>query len=50
MATKAWVAKQKRREELVSRFADTRRANFDAVARTVGRLATIAGTAFKIVH
>ena len=25
MATKAWVAKQKRREELVSRFADTRR-------------------------
>ena len=25
MATKAWVAKQKRREELVSRLADTRR-------------------------
>ena len=25
MATKAWVAKQKRREELVKRFADIRR-------------------------
>jgi small subunit ribosomal protein S14 len=25
MATKAWVAKQKRREELVKRFADERR-------------------------
>lgn len=26
MATKAWVAKQKRREELVARFAETRRS------------------------
>jgi small subunit ribosomal protein S14 len=25
MATKAWVSKQKRREELVKKFADTRR-------------------------
>ena len=25
MATKAWVAKQKRREELVQRYAETRR-------------------------
>src|SRR5881296_2177435 len=25
MATKAWIAKQKRREELVKKFADTRR-------------------------
>jgi small subunit ribosomal protein S14 len=38
MATKAWVAKQKRREELVKRFADARRQlkkekNFAALAR-----------------
>jgi small subunit ribosomal protein S14 len=38
MATKAWVAKQKRREELVKRFADARRKlkkekNFAALAR-----------------
>jgi len=25
MATKAWISKQKRREELVKKFADTRR-------------------------
>ena len=38
MATKAWVAKQKRREELVKRFADTRRElkkqkNYAALAK-----------------
>ena len=38
MATKAWVAKQKRREELVKRFADVRRKlkkekNFAAIAK-----------------
>jgi len=38
MATKAWVAKQKRREELSKRFADARRKlkkekNFAALAR-----------------
>ena len=37
MATKAWVSKQKRREELVKRFADERRKlkkerNYDALA------------------
>ena len=37
MATKAWVAKQKRREELVKRYADIRRKlkkekNFAALA------------------
>jgi small subunit ribosomal protein S14 len=37
MATKAWVAKQKRREELVKRYADVRRKlkkekNFAALA------------------
>ena len=30
------------------RFGDTRLANFRHVARTVGRLATAAGTGFKI--
>ena len=38
MATKAWVAKQKRREELVERYAETRRQlkkdkNFSALAK-----------------
>jgi small subunit ribosomal protein S14 len=38
MATKAWVAKQKRREELVKRLADVRRKlkkekNYAALAR-----------------
>ena len=38
MATKAWVSKQKRREELVARFADVRRQlkkekNFAAIAK-----------------
>ena len=38
MATKAWVAKQKRREALVTRFADIRRQlkkekNFAAIAK-----------------
>ena len=38
MATKAWVAKQKRREELVDRYAETRRQlkkekNFAALAK-----------------
>jgi small subunit ribosomal protein S14 len=38
MATKAWVSKQKRREELVARFADVRRQlkkekNFAALAK-----------------
>jgi len=38
MATKAWVSKQKRREALVSRFADVRRQlkkekNFAAIAK-----------------
>jgi small subunit ribosomal protein S14 len=38
MATKAWVAKQKRREELVKRLADARRKlkkekNYAALAR-----------------
>lgn len=38
MATKAWVAKQKRRAELVKKFADTRRElkkqkNFAALAK-----------------
>jgi small subunit ribosomal protein S14 len=38
MATKAWVAKQKRREETVARYADVRRQlkkekNFAALAR-----------------
>ena len=38
MATKAWIAKQKRREELVARFADVRRQlkkekNFAALAK-----------------
>lgn len=38
MATKAWVAKQKRRAELVKRYADVRRKlkkekNFAAIAR-----------------
>ena len=32
------------------RFGDTRHSNFNAVARTVGRLATTAGTAFRIAH
>jgi len=38
MATKAWVAKQKRREELVKKFADVRRQlkkekNYAALAK-----------------
>jgi small subunit ribosomal protein S14 len=38
MATKAWVTKQKRREELVARFADVRRQlkkekNYAALAK-----------------
>ena len=38
MATKAWVSKQKRREELVKKFADIRRQlkkekNFAAIAK-----------------
>ena len=38
MATKAWVSKQKRREELVKRFADERRKlkkerNYAAIAK-----------------
>ena len=38
MATKAWVSKQKRREELVARFADQRRKlkkekNYAALAK-----------------
>ena len=38
MATKAWTSKQKRREEIVARFADVRRKlkkekNFAALAR-----------------
>ena len=38
MATKAWIAKQKRREELVKRYADVRRQlkkekNFAALAK-----------------
>jgi small subunit ribosomal protein S14 len=38
MATKAWISKQKRREELVARFADLRRKlkkekNFAALAK-----------------
>ena len=38
MATKAWISKQKRREELVARFADLRRQlkkqkNFAALAK-----------------
>ena len=38
MATKAWVSKQKRREELVARFADVRRQlkkekNYAALAK-----------------
>ena len=38
MATKAWVAKQKRREELVKKYADVRRQlkkekNFSALAK-----------------
>ena len=38
MATKAWVSKQKRREELVARFADIRRQlkkekNYAAIAK-----------------
>jgi small subunit ribosomal protein S14 len=38
MATKAWVAKQKRREELVARYADIRRQlkkekNFAALSK-----------------
>ena len=38
MATKAWVAKQKRREALVARFADVRRKlkkekNYAAIAK-----------------
>ncbi len=38
MATKAWVSKQKRREELVERYADTRRQlkkakNYAALAK-----------------
>ncbi len=38
MATKAWISKQKRREALVSRFADVRRQlkkdkNFAALAK-----------------
>ena len=38
MATKAWISKQKRREELVKRFAETRRQlkkqrNYAALAK-----------------
>ena len=52
MATKAWVSKQKRREELVKKFADLRRQlkkekNYAALAKLPSKLqlqATLVGS------